>query len=65
MNLKEGTRIEMVYMGDDPHPIESGAKGTVKSVCDFGNGEVQLSVQWDNGRTLGVILPQDRVRVIG
>jgi hypothetical protein len=64
MGITKGTRVEMVYMGDDPNPIEYGTKGTVSSVCSFGNGEIQLSVQWDNGRTLGVVLPKDIVRII-
>lgn len=61
MQYKIGDRIEMVQMGDDPHPIEPGTKGTVTSVfvCDR---ETQLSVTWDNGRSLGVILPVDKVR---
>lgn len=63
MMYKKGTRIEMVQMENDPHPIEPGTKGTVQSVFSSGS-ETQLSVVWDNGRTLGVVLPVDRVRVL-
>ena len=30
----EGTRIMLLHMGDDPHPIPSGTRGTVAFVDD-------------------------------
>ena len=47
----EGTRICLDSMENDPHPIPSGAVGTVKAVDDAGT----LHCKFDNGRTLGVI----------
>jgi hypothetical protein len=60
---KQGDRIEMVLMLDDPHPIPPGTKGTVTGVSKgIYQMEIQLQVKWDNGRTLSVIIPHDRVR---
>lgn len=65
IDLKDGDRIRMVKMGDDPLPIKVGDTGTV-----FGNGvkwadgTTQYNVKWDSGRTLGVILPVDTVEKI-
>ena len=50
-----GTRIELIQMGDDPHPIAPGTKGTVVYVDDMG----QIGVKWDNGRTLSLIPEED------
>ena len=59
-------RIELVSMGvdphtglPDPHPIESGTKGTV-----WGSGGGVIQVQWDNGRTLGLVDGVDTYKVI-
>lgn len=60
--FSEGDRIEMVHMPDDPEPILSGARGTVREVQPgFQPGEVVLSVRWDNGRTLSVVMPPDQI----
>lgn len=64
MDYKEGDRIEMIYMGNDPDPIPSGTQGTVTYVSKMPDYETQIGVKWDNGRTLSVILPQDRIRKI-
>lgn len=64
---KVGDRIEMIHMGNDPDPIKSGTQGTITNVADFPpsmGGGTQLSVKWDNGRTLGVCLPEDIVKLI-
>lgn len=55
-----GTRIELISMGNDPHPIESGTRGTVDLVDDMGT----LHCSFDNGRKLGVCLEEDSIRVI-
>lgn len=57
--VAEGTRIELLHMGDDPCPIPAGARGTVTG----GNGE-QMYVDWDNGRSLILLVATDRWRVI-
>ena len=47
----KGTRVEVIEMGDDPHPIEPGTKGTVEVVDDMGT----VHCTFDNGRRLGLI----------
>lgn len=58
-------RVELVSMSDDPDPIATGAKGTVVG-CErvaLGPGPYwQVSVDWDDGRTLSLCCPPDRVR---
>lgn len=54
-----GTRIELVFMPDDPDPVPAGSKGTVT-----GGSGGQLWVDWDNGRSLCLVLPVDKYRVI-
>lgn len=53
-----GTRVEMVLMVDDPHPVLPGTFGAVKFVDDAGH----VHVLWDNGRTLAFIPGVDSVR---
>ena len=56
-----GTRIELDFMGDDPHPIASGTKGTVRIVDDMGT----VHCDFDNGRRLGLIPGEDCFHAIG
>lgn len=66
MSWSEGDRIELVSMPDDPDPIEVGAKGTITWVytaTDF-IPYTQVSVDWDNGRRLGVVIPPDEIRQV-
>ena len=51
----KGTRIELYYMGDDPRPIKSGTRGTVRVVDDMGT----VHCNFDNGRSLGLIPGED------
>ena len=55
-----GTRIKLIAMGDDPHPIPSGTKGTVDFVDDIGT----VHCTFDNGRHLGLIAGEDSWRKI-
>lgn len=50
-----GTRICLDYMGDDPHPIAPGTRGTVRAVDDIGT----VHCDFDNGRSLGLIPGED------
>ena len=62
-----GARIELIAMPDDPAPIPSGTKGTVTRVTDTSfmkPGTSQISVDWDDGRGLMLVVPPDRFRVI-
>ena len=58
-NIKDryppGTRIMLDHMGDDPHPIPPGTKGTVRVVDDAGT----VHCNFDNGRSLGLVPGED------
>lgn len=56
----KGTRIQLDDMQNDPHPIETGTKGTVDFVDDIGT----LFVRFDNGRYLGVCPDADKFHKI-
>ncbi len=45
-----GRRVRCINMKDDPRPIPSGTEGTIYYV---GGGVV--NVNWDDGRTLGLV----------
>lgn len=54
-----GDRVRIVSrMTDDPNPMELGTEGTVRRVSDFGDWG-QVSVAWDNGRSLMLTWPED------
>ena len=53
-----GTRIILLNMGNDPNPVESGTRGTVKAVDDIGT----LHCDFDNGRRLGIVPGEDSFR---
>ncbi len=57
-NYPPGTRILLLQMGDDPHPIEAGTRGTVVGVDDIGT----LHCHFDNGRQLGIVPGEDTFR---
>ena len=40
-----GTRLLLLHMDDDLHPMPSGIRGTVKSIDD----QCQITTVWDNG----------------
>ena len=56
----EGTRICLDHMGDDPHPVPNGTKGTVAHVDDIGT----IFCKFDNGRFMGIVPDKDRFHVI-
>lgn len=56
----KGTRIELFEMNDPYAPVLEGTKGTVEFVDDMG----QISMKWDNGRTLALIPEVDKFKVI-
>ena len=55
-----GKRVRLIEMFDDVNPVEPGTEGTVTNV-----GADVISVNWDNGRVLGMIWEVDRFEVIG
>jgi hypothetical protein len=50
-------------MPDDPDPIPPGTTGTVTAVRQNGTW-AQVDVNWDNGRTLMLVVPPDQVEVL-
>lgn len=65
MSVQAGDRIRLDHMGADPDPIPAGTTGTVRRVRPdlYGGGE-QISVRWDNGRSLLLVTPPDRFTII-
>lgn len=60
-----GDRIRLIKMNNDPNPIESDATGTVKEINSVQMfGEDHLTVDWDNGRGLNLIVGEDEFEVI-
>lgn len=64
--IQPGTRIRLIHMADDPEPILEGTLGTVSGCREFKfqGGGIQLWVDWDNGRTLSLIVPPDRFEIV-
>jgi hypothetical protein len=64
--MRIGDRIELLSMPDDPDPIPVGTRGTITYVGSElpsrRGPSRQYGVKWDNGRTLGLACPPDRVR---
>ncbi len=52
-------RIVCVEM-NDRNPVPSGTEGTVRHIDDKGT----IHVDWDNGRTLGLIPDEDKYRFL-
>ena len=68
--MKTGDRVRRVYMPNDPDPIPPGTEGTVDDINRIQLGPrgeqsfTQISVKWDNGRSLMCVTPPDRLEVI-
>lgn len=63
IRLKKGDRIRLVSMPQDPDPIPIGSLGTVVAVRDQREW-TQVDVDWDNGRTLMLTIPDDCVSIV-
>jgi len=50
-NAKEGMRIRLISMVDDPNPVSPGTEGTIRLIDGMGI----IHVNWDNGRMIGLI----------
>ncbi len=66
MNIKKDDRIRLTKMENDPRPKPVGTEGTVTNVyhVNIYGGFTQVSVKWDNGRTLMLTLPEDEYELI-
>ena len=64
--LRQGDRIRLLSMTDDPDPIQVGQLGTVVSVSRHGGGNdawYQIDVSWDSGRTLMLVCLPDKFEI--
>ena len=59
LNQMIGKRIKLIEMFDDPFPIPPNTEGVI-----INYGYDCLTVKWDNGRTLGVIVDVDRFQIL-
>ena len=55
-----GKRIRCLFCTDPFSPIESGQEGVIRHVDDIGT----IHVDWDNGRTLGLIPGKDSFEIV-
>lgn len=63
-DLKIGDKIRMLGMQNDPDPIPVGTIGTVTGITKISAVETQVSVNWENGRTLMVLIPFDNFEIV-
>jgi len=68
MPIEKGARVKLISMPNDPDPVPPGTLGTVTSSRVIEGltprPYLQLGVTWDNGRSLGLVLPPDAVELI-
>ena len=64
MDFKIGQTIELLKMDNDPNPIPVGTKGKITGISPMPFNETQVHVAWENGRTLMLIHPEDKFRVL-
>lgn len=55
-----GTRIRLIQMNNEPHPVPPDTLGTVQYVDDAG----QIGMKWDNGRSLALIAGKDVFEIV-
>ncbi len=62
---KEGQRVRLLAMPDDPHPVPIGTLGTVMGVNPaYGSMTAQIMMKWDSGSTLAMIDGIDRWEIV-
>lgn len=63
----KGKRVELVSLNDKYSELKSGARGTCQFILKHSNHDVcedQLSVQWDSGSTLLLLVGVDSFRYL-
>ena len=60
-SVEVGDRIKLMFMPDDPHPLDSGSEGVVTSI-DKNVGVI--NVKWDNGSSLSLIIDVDQYEIL-
>jgi len=55
-----GKRVRVITMVNENDPVESGTLGTIRHV-----GYGVINVDWDNGRSLGLIEGEDTYEILG
>lgn len=61
---EKGDTIELIKMNNDPNPLKEGDTGIVYNVVDLGRGEYQIQAEWESGRNLHLIVPEDTFKII-
>ena len=67
IGIKDGDRIKLVRMDNDPDPVQPGTTGTVLDATEVNLGRqpfTQVTVMWDNGRRLSCVCPPDIIEKI-
>lgn len=64
MTYAVGDKIRLTKMDNDPSPIAVGTCGVITDITDLHSMGKQVSVNWENGRTLRLVLPEDEFEVI-
>lgn len=54
--IRPGSRVRLIESRDPISPIPTGTEGTVDLIDDLGT----VFVDWDSGRSLGMIPGEDR-----
>ena len=62
-SVKEGSRIELVFINDTWTKLKPGDKGTVKKVDDSSD-DALIWVDWDNGEQLALLVGIDKYKVV-
>ncbi len=62
MQVKQGDRIRLIKMPDDPDPIPAGSEGVVVEVTE--GPLAQIIVTWDSGRSLSLVPGVDVFEII-
>jgi hypothetical protein len=64
-NIQPETRIKLIKMKDEKNPPPTGTLGTVTRVQEMPSwNQTILSVRWDNGSSLNILLPDDEIEVL-